>query len=136
MSILDIWKITKRLGSLFDMQGFTVAEVEELCSKIQELFIATKDKDSLLRAIVREGRLSNYQKRRKLYYHTRGNYTSKRQKILNQLEKLAICYFEEGNYVRTISQKTIDLFTDELSETTKWRIIKELEFKEVVIKNT
>ena len=135
MTISDIWKITKRLGSLFDLQGFTVAEVEELYSKIQELFTMTKDKDSLLRAIVREGRLNNYQKRRNSYSHTRGKYKSKRQAVLNQLEKLVISHFEENEYVRWISQETIDIFTDDLSETTKWRIMKELESKEIVIKN-
>lgn len=134
MTISDIWKITKRLGSLFDMQGFTVAEVEELYSKIHDLFMATKDKDSLLRAIVREGRLNNYQKRRTSYSHTRGKYKSKRQAILNQLEKLVISHFEEDEYIRWISQETIDIFTDDLSETTKWRIMKELESKEIVIK--
>ena len=124
MSIQEIWKITQKLGTVFDMKGFTVEEVEEIYQQISRLLDVSKDKETVLRAINREGKLIDYQNRRKKHPRERGKYLSKKNVALNRIRN-TIENFE--GIIDYVYCSVIDVWTKDLSRTSKWRITKELE---------
>ena len=136
MSIQEIWKITQKLGTVFDMYELTVKEVDEIYSQISKLFHVSKDKNALLRAINREGRLIDYQNRRKenTSRYKRKNYQTNKSLALQKLREHTQNGFDSNdNIVYFVFQEAFDFWTKDLSQTSKWRIKKELEDQEVKI---
>jgi len=135
----ELTKLTDRLAVIFELQGQTLSEVEEIVDLISQLYHTSKDKTLLKRAINREGKLQDYQKRRKenSSWYKRKKYQTNKSLALQKLSECTQNGFDSNNrIVYFVFQSSFDFWTEELSQTSKWRIKKELEEQDVRIIET
>jgi len=106
-----------------ESHNFTVEEAEELFMYISKLLAFTEDKKAPVRALKREGRLKQYWRSNK-----GKKYSSKRRRIVEKLISYSRIYYDEENKEHQVLSKSIfDIVIGNCSETTKWRIKKDLE---------
>jgi len=106
-----------------ESHNFTVEEAEELFMYISKLLAFTEDKKAPVRALKREGRLKQYWRSNK-----GKKYSSKRRRIVEKLISYSRIYYDEENKEHHVLGKHIfDIVIGNCSETTKWRIKKDLE---------
>lgn len=128
-----------QFGQILEMKGFTLEEANELLDKMHDLLLVSRNKEILLKAIIREGKLADDRKYRKKGIRTNKGmkYDSRRNQIVAYLNKVSEPDFESDEpYKNSILDKDIfELWTSKstISDTTRWRIKKDLEERGIKI---
>jgi hypothetical protein len=137
MSKIDIWnnltKLTDRLANAFDMNDYSLEDVEQITDLLCRFARSSNGKESILRALNRERSLMIYQRRRKKYSHSRKEYLTPKSKALQKIKKTRQNTLVNRELVYFVFQDTFDFWTEKLSRSSKWRIKKELDQENIRI---